>query len=406
MSKKFSILPLVLASGERLPALVEMQTWIPVLVGTQWSTRYRRYRVQSSTLTQDLRAIARLYDWSWNIASVDLDRLLLSGQTLSTAQVRSLAEHLRHGKTVEASGTCAVSSPEAAMATSVHFNNAYDRQLSVIEAFLIWALDRENRGGGSALSLEQIALLQVQLQRVFQTLRGGFVPSKRIEPLSKSEVERIRQVIAPLPDFPQRWEFPTIGFTRSAQLRNWLMFETALGLGLRRGELLKLRVESLVNGGKDGIRVLRYPDDPHDSRVREPAVKSAERLLPLSPLLLEAIPAYLSLRPPLGRVTGKTPYLFTTRDGKPVSLDAADSIAATISRRSGIAFSWHSLRHTWAEHLADQLLQREDGIEILMYLGGWTSPKSPEHYIEHARHRQAGEWLKTYQRSEEDETSW
>ena len=397
--KKFSILPLVLASGERLPALVETQTWIPVLVGNQWSTRYRRYHVQSSTLTQDLRAIARLYDWSWTIAGIDLDPLLLSGQTLSTAQVKSLSEHLRYGKTNEASRDEALPASEEAIAPSVYFNNAYDRQLSVIEAFLIWALDRENRGGGPDLLLDRIASLQVQLQRVFGSLRGGFVPSERIEPLRESEVEQIRQVIGPLPGFPQQWEFPTTGFTRAVQLRNWLMFETALGLGLRRGEFLKLRVDSLINGGKDGIRILRCPDDPHDSRVREPAVKSAERLLHLSPLLLGAMQAYLSLRPPLGRVTGKTGYLFTTRDGKPVSLDAADSIAAETSRRSGIAFSWHSLRHTWAENLADQLLKREDGLEILRYLGGWTNPKSPEHYIEHARQRQAGEWLKLYQRS-------
>ena len=397
--KKFSILPLVLASGERLPALVETQTWIPVLVGNQWSTRYRRYHVQSSTLTQDLRAIARLYDWSWTIAGIDLDPLLLSGQTLSTAQVKSLSEHLRYGKTNEASRDEALPASEEAIAPSVYFNNAYDRQLSVIEAFLIWALDRENRGGGPDLLLDRIASLQVQLQRVFGSLRGGFVPSERIEPLRESEVEQIRQVIGPLPGFPQQWEFPTLGFTRTVQLRNWLMFETALELGLRRGEFLKLRVDSLIDGGKGGIRILRCPDDPHDSRVREPAVKSAERLLPLSPLLLEAMQAYLSLRPPLGRVTGKTGYLFTTRDGKPVSLDATDSIAAETSRRSGIAFSWHSLRHTWAENLADQLLKREDGLEILKYLGGWTNSKSPEHYIKHARQRQAGEWLKLYQRS-------
>jgi integrase len=307
---------------------------------------------------------------------------------------------LRHGKTVALAAEDALPASAADSVPTVYFNNAYDRQLSVIEAFLIWALDRENRGGGPDLQLEQMTALQVQLHRVFESLRGGFVPSKRIEPLSASEVAQIRQLIAPLPGLPQPWDFPIGGFTRSAQLRNWLMFETALGLGLRRGELLKLRVDSLVKGGQDGIRVLRCPDDPQDSRMREPAVKSAERLLPLSPLLLEAMTAYLSLRPPLGRATGKTSYLFTTRTGAPVSLDAADSIAAAISRRSGIVFSWHSLRHTWAETLADQLLQREDGIELLMYLGGWTNPKSPEHYIEHARQRQAGEWLKRYQQTE------
>jgi hypothetical protein len=39
-------------------------------------------------------------------------------------------------------------------------------------------------------------------------------------------------------------------------LRNWLMFEIARELGIRRGELLKLRLDSLPRGADDGIRIL------------------------------------------------------------------------------------------------------------------------------------------------------
>jgi hypothetical protein len=397
MQKTFSLLPLVLPSGERLPTLVDSETWIPVKVGTQWAVRHRRYRVQASTLAQDLRAIARLYDWSWKVLGVDLDDFLFKGQTLSTAEANSLAEQLRFGREITSlqSGDTQIS--EADSQPAIGLNNQYDRQLSVIEEFSIWALDEGNRGGGIKVPLQQMALLQSQLKRTFQSLRHGFVPSKRIESLDEVEIAKIREVTAPLSRSLSLWTFPKQGFSCSTQLRNWLMVETALDLGLRRGELLKLRIDSLLRGGADGIRVLRCPDDPHDSRVREPAVKSAERVLPLSPSLQESIQAYLSLPSPQGRGTGKTRYLFTTLTGNPLSLSAADSIAKNISDMSGIHFSWHRLRHTWAETLADQLLSRENGLEVLAYLGGWTNPKSAERYIENARHRQAYGYLKDYQ---------
>lgn len=35
---------------------------------------------------------------------------------------------------------------------------------------------------------------------------------------------------------------------------------------------------------------------------------------------------YLTSSPPLGRVSGKSPYLFVTRSGSPVSIDTADDI--------------------------------------------------------------------------------
>lgn len=44
--------------------------------------------------------------------------------------------------------------------------------------------------------------------------------------------------------------------------------------------------------------------------------------------------------------------------------------------------SWHRLRHTWAERMAEALADQANGIDKLMYLGGWTNPASPRHYIQ------------------------
>ncbi len=177
------------------------------------------------------------------------------------------------------------------------------------------------------------------------------------------------------------------------------MFEVALELGIRRGELLKLRLDSLPRGANDGILILRRPDDPNDSRPHEPAVKTAERAIPASGFLLSAIRAYLTYPPPLGRVSGKSPYLFVARSGAPLSSDRADDVIVAIGRHAGVKpLSWHRLRHTWAETMAEVLADQPNGMDRLVYLGGWKSPSSASRYIQRAIAKQASASVRDYQR--------
>jgi integrase len=383
----YTVLNVVLESGERLPCLVERTTWIPVRVATRWAVRYRRYRVQASTLEHNLRALGRVYDWAKVCHGFDLDDHLTSGGVLSARQIESLVLYFRtRGRDSE---TIVGRDP-----------GALDHEVSVVENFLGWALDSDNRGGTQTRTLEELAAQRAHLQQLCRSLRTGARPSERIQPLSEQDLAAIRKVLSPKPDLGQEWVFPEQVFYRHARLRNWLMVEMALELGLRRGELLKLRLDSLPRGSEDGLRVLRRPDDPHDSRRREPAVKSAERVVPISRFLVSIIRAYLTLLAPLGRPVGKTPYLFVTRKGEPLSVKASDDIMKPIARHTGVTpLSWHRLRHTWAERMAELLAEQANGMDKLMYLGGWTNQQSPKRYIQNAIAKQAGETLRNYHRS-------
>src|SRR5260370_11908073 len=85
----FTVLNVVLDSGERLPCLVESATWLPVRVATRWAVRYRRYRVQSSTLANNLRALPRAYRWAQRTAVHALDTHLTHAQTLPNRAIHS-----------------------------------------------------------------------------------------------------------------------------------------------------------------------------------------------------------------------------------------------------------------------------------------------------------------------------
>jgi len=76
---------------------------------------------------------------------------------------------------------------------------------------------------------------------------------------------------------------------------------------------------------------------------------------------------------------------------------ASDDIIRTISRHRGITpLSWHRLRHTWAERVAEVLAEQPNGMDKLIYLGGWTNPQSPKRYIQNAIARQASEAMRSY----------
>lgn len=398
---EYSVLPLLLPSGERLPCLVDSATWTPTRVATRWAVRYRRNRVQSSTLAGNLRHLGKAYSWARTIAKIDLDDFLCSGRTLNGRQIESLAAYVRE-PSQEAAHFCTTTrnkkktESEASICDYLDAGS-FDNALSVLESFFKWSLDAANRGGRSLLTFEKQILERSRLDLIFDQLRIGAAQSHRIEPLEEHDVEVIRKAIGPS-ETTDGWKFPRV-FAPGTRLRNWLMFETALELGLRRGELLKLKVASLPRGSDTGIRVIRYPDDPEDTRAKEPAVKTAERILPASRGLLRLMNTYLTTEPPQGRMSGRTPYLFVTITGMPTSLDRSDDIIEDIAGYSGVAISWHRLRHTWAEKMAELLSEKPNGLDQLQWLGGWTSPESPKRYIQNAIARAAQQSLSRYQES-------
>jgi integrase len=392
----FCVLRLVLDTGERLPCLVDRETWLPVRLATRWAMRYRRYRRQSSTLADNLRILGTLYAWARTSGGFELDDYLSQGNILTSRQIEAFAATLRMPDAFNELGPTLVSQSVSPLIDA----GTHDHYLSIVEMFLLWALDSMNRGGCSVLTLEQLSAQRAHLTYLFASLRMGACPSERMEPLANREIASIRQAIGPVRKSESSWLFPEHVWAPPTRLRNWLMFEMALELCVRRGELLKLRLDSLPRGSDDGIRILRHPDDPADSRTNEPAVKTAERVIPASRTLLSALRAYITLPPPLGRVRGKSLYLFVTEKGYPLSLARTDDVIQDAGRYSGVVpLSWHRLRHTWSEQWATRLLDRPNGKDVLQYLGGWTNPHSPDHYIQHTIAQQAAELVRAYQQT-------
>ena len=178
----YQIIPIIHASGERLPCLVERASWLPLRLANRWAVRYRRFRVQSSTLTHNPHVIAQMYKWASQIAGLDLDNYLISGGRLTTRQIESLAVYMR-----------------SSQAGGVVRASTYNNRLTIAKNFLIWALYPANRDGDTELSLDQLIGEKDQLRLLLESLRMRQGASPRRLPLSETEIQTIRRLLKPIP---------------------------------------------------------------------------------------------------------------------------------------------------------------------------------------------------------------
>ncbi len=112
-------------------------------------------------------------------------------------------------------------------------------------------------------------------------------------------------------------------------LRSRAMLILALNTGLRRSEIAALMV-----------------DDVHETSITVRRGKGEKaRIVYLDPYTRSALIEYIKRRN-----NPRSPYLFTTREGH-VTTKYMGKIAADITKRTGINFSWHKCRHTYAKTL-------------------------------------------------------
>src|SRR5260370_19598762 len=151
----FFVLRLVPDTGDRLPCLVDRETWLPARLATRWAMRYRRYRVQSSTLADNLRILGSLYTWAKTRGGFDLDDYLTQGNILTPRQIEAFASTLRSPEmAMDADAPPLRLVQKALDPTSPPIDaGTYDHFLSITPQSLLWPLDSMNRGSLSRLSL-------------------------------------------------------------------------------------------------------------------------------------------------------------------------------------------------------------------------------------------------------------
>jgi integrase/recombinase XerD len=171
-------------------------------------------------------------------------------------------------------------------------------------------------------------------------------------------------------------------------LRDRLLFATLFDAGVRIGEALGLRHEDLAVAERELTIVQRDNDNRARTKSRDP------RTVPVSPGLLRLYADYLHSE--YGSLDSDYVFvnLWGQPAGHPLTYAATYDLVKRIRRRTGIAYTPHLFRHTFAT----ELLRRGTPIETVAKLLGHSVSATTELYghltVEDARRRlEAAGWL-------------
>lgn len=411
MGGRYAVRTVVLESGERLPFLLNCDTGGPLFDPTVYALTELRARGRATaTIDQALRAVMVLYTFLDSLG-LDLDERLAEGRLLQLGEIDELARECRLPLEVIGQGAppssaslprrLRPSSLEKVRSRSVPAQTELDPssaalRLRYIRDYLRWvATDRllkltPGHPRHSALVRESEIVARVLSERVpstavkdFEEQRQGLAPECMI---------RLHEVIdRASPANPWRGAHAR---ERNALLVNWLT-----QLGVRRGELLGVRIGN-INFQTNEVRITRQADDPTDPRLHQPNTKTRGRLLPMDEDLVQLTHDYILNTRRKFEGARKHDFLFVANGtGAPLSLAAVDKIFAALRSKCPALppdLSPHVLRHTWNDRFSEVMdknrVSEDTERKIRARLMGWSeTSKTAAIYTRRHTHKRARE---------------
>ncbi|TWR50696.1 tyrosine-type recombinase/integrase [Pseudomonas rhodesiae] len=369
--------------GERHKLLVSAQTGIPLYYPSLFiTTHVRAGGFSVSTVQGALAAIKVLYAWQAS-QGINLEALFSTGRLLQREEITSLVAFsarllreerrqrttkvhtlkLNAGRTV-ARNTC-----------NVGAQTQFTR-ISTISKYLGFLAETLRDGRVSSASERQVSAMVERLNACRPKVSNISAVDRDERGLDLDVVDQVLEYL--WPDHPQN-PFSSKG----VQQRNYLIITLLRYLGIRRGELLNLRVED-VDFSKGVIKIVRRADSPLDSRRHQPLVKTAQRNIPINDILQKKLSDYILHCRASFRQAKKHPYLFVAHkagptQGNPLSNSSFGKFMATIQ---GIANGFeiihaHAFRHTWNyafSKIVDEAgaMTPEQEQKVRAYLMGWS----------------------------------
>ncbi|MBX4865302.1 site-specific integrase [Rhizobium sophorae] len=386
-----------------MPFLVPAATGVPFEAPTFWVMASRRPQGrQPNTLSNELRCLMYLYLWG-DARGVDVVERIREGvffsltETLDIANYcgRSMVEAIRQ---VEERSLNVVSRRKSGKALAKAARSLEKRnRLSAVRSFIeftsadvLSTLSRwpQRWQQYSAVRAHQLELIDGQFLKISKPNRDETSLPEGLDPAA---VKRLREVIEP--DHPDNPFMPKVRF------RNYLIVRLLLDLGMRRGEMLGIKIADFVPASRGTITIHRRPNDRDDPRRNKPASKTAARVLELSGRLTEIVHEWIVGHRRHIPGARRNPYLIvSTRDGAPMSESNVNKIMETLRDRvEGLPkeLAPHPLRHTWNDNFSDLMdenkVSAENEIKWRKRLMGWRNENSAASYVRRTVRRRSNE---------------
>lgn len=410
----FCVKTILTSNGERLPVLLSARSGIPLFDPTVWTVaELRGSNVASNTILQALRSLILLYI-VLDRKKIDLHQRLTEGKCLDAAEIDEIVRVCKFTLTATLESAPDKTTPpqkkivslEKARMSMTRRKLGEDVEpsttairLNYIRKFLIWrmnvAIMRASLISRPNL-IELRDLINNTIENKIPQTTGRNHLSQRLG-LDDEAKTLLIQVIDPRsPDNPWR--------SHHTKERNALIVWCLLHLGVRRSELLGVRIKDISTKGED-IKILRRPDDKEDPRLYEPNAKTRDRLLPLTPELFQQLRHYISMRRTIQGARRHDFLLVANGTGTPLSISEFNRLFQPLQKASPLLqyLIPHLLRHTFFENLCEDLDKNRVPIEewepMLRRLGGWgDDSNTPSIYTKRYAQRKANEAMLSMQR--------
>jgi hypothetical protein len=386
MNGETTIRVLVLKGGERLPVLLDRASQQPLFDPLVYATSRLRGRA-ANTVQQHLVGLQILLNFC-SERQIDLADRVRSGELFSTSELDGLVASTSRNR---------VRGPYKSVPRHLSRQTSANR-LRAIRAYLAWMsarrlheLSASERFPERYRFARERLLLELQARLPSVRLQGGqrsgLTHKQRVQLLSAIE--------------PGSLSNPWTG--GGCRARNFLILRLLYDLGIRRGELLALRLED-VDVRQCRLSIRRRHDDPRDPRRRQPVAKTEERILELGADLAAGLSSYILKSRQSLPASRKHGFLFIdTRRGAPLSASGLDRVFTRLRTVGGLStdLTSHVLRHDWNERFS--VLMDEKGVKpgdeqrLRMYLQGWTWAGSAQRYNRRHIVKLANEALLTMQ---------
>jgi integrase len=342
----------------------------------------------ANTLGNCLRALIVLFLFLAT-RKIDLEGLLSNARALSLSQIEDLvrfsklpmeAIYASQLKTSTEKRTNKVASLEAHRARIQSKPNAKIAPLSTacrlydIRDYLRWrVVVKQSNPGISAQNRAALSSAGLQMDHAINArIPKGFKKKKKREGLNEQLVERMMSVID-----PESSENPWI--EAHSKERNSLAVHSLYGIGMRRGELLGVRIRD-IDFASGILSIIRRADDSEDPRIYQPNAKTRERDVPLSPGLLDMHADYIVNHRSKIPGTKHHDFLYVASDtGAPLSLPAFSKVFDVLRTKIPDLpddLTAHLLRYTWndlfSEEMEEQKVPEDQEKKLRSYLMGWS----------------------------------
>lgn len=324
------------SDGERFSVLVDelgMPLFYPTLFAT-WTLRGRSDAANS--ISNSLNALKALLAWEAR-REINLVSIFTQGVLLDQNQIRDLCDFLQ--RSLESERLYKVTSirqKPKVVGASVHYF-----RISTAALYLKFLAHRVAPHLPAKEIEDMVATIKAH--------RPGKSNKSRID---RDEIHLSVEMLQIIEAALKPGSLNNPALDGGVQLRNALMFFILKLTGMRRGELLNLRIGD-INFGDNTMAIVRRPDSTIDTRKNQPTAKTRPRRIRIAPALVESIADYV--KDARRKVPGarKHDYLFVTHkegptQGAPLSIGAFSKWMGQISGIvDNAGFHAHALRHNW-----------------------------------------------------------